>query len=764
MKNIKWELPAPRKAATAVLAAAILCAPVLPQGASAAETGESANFSASALTGSIPEGAKVSSASAAASVQKLFANLTPSLVTNVDYSAYYEAESSSNKTWRLTYTLSAREEQTVSVSVDAVSGEVVDAYLPDSKPANGAAELSREQASEQAERFLLRAMPDKKSGDFAAMDLPYEYGSSKLTPLFGRAGYSFSYGLKVNGVVSRSETAYVSIGSGGEVVGYSRSLNRLPYPSASPKVSADAALKKYTEDFGLKLAYVPVNPGVAQPTSYELGYIAEDRSAMPLDAATGEILDASSGLPYVSAADGKDALEAGGAESLLAPLKTEDAAQRQLEKLGLVPSGYKLGGQQTYTQDYPKKNSKVWVLDFNRTTKGSSGNINAQLSADNGQLYNYSIYSDKSGTGSVQPTEQSRSAALNWAGKLLPNARQWRLVSAPKAGDWSLAYGFQRFESGIPVVGDTASVTVDASGALTEFYYNEPSSSQSVTLPAPSSAKLTPEQARKAFLDNLKLDLYYTRFDRPAAAASSQSVSEIKLTYVPMLKTGGFLEAGTVLDANTGKWKTLYGGDIQASPSASAADIEDHAQEAALRELLDHGVLVPDEAGKVNPDTPLTRGEWTVMLARSLQPGFDSYYGYATGAKLFRDVDTNSPYQDAIAFLSAQGWLKPDQAADFNPESALTRDSLAPLLMQMLKYDKLASYYNSNVDLPGIGDADKIVHKGDAALAIKLGLLPAENGKFLPDRTISRADAALVLTRLAGLQGKTDSFMNWNSW
>lgn len=765
MKTIKPEFPATRKTAAAVLAAAMLCSPVLVTPVSAAENGESMNFTTSALTRAVPEGAKVSSAEAAAAVQKLFPTLTPAQVTAADYSAYYEADGSSIKAWRLTYVLSDRENANASVSVDAGSGIVTDAYLPTSAPGASDRELTAEQASGQAIAFLSRAMPERKASDFVKEDLSYAYNEgTSVTPLFGSPGYSFSYRIKVNGVPSQSETVFLSLGRAGDVTGYTRSLNRLPYPSAAPKQSAAQAEKIFDSEFALQLAYLPVNGRGAASSGYYLGYVPYDASLAPIDADSGKLLNPLTGLPYTESVSREGvALKAGSAPAPAA-LRTEEAARLRLEQLDLIPSGYKLTGQQTYTQDYPQKNTKVWVLDMNRTVKSNPGNINVQLNAQTGQVYNYDLYEQDAPTGeTVKPTAADQARAAAWASKLLPNAGEWRLVSAPKEGDWSLTYSFLRYESDIPVLGDTAVVTIDRAGMLTEFNASQPSESLAGEFPSAGSVKITAAEAEAEFLENVSPELYYSRFDRPSTEESQKEETEIRLTYLPMLKTGGQLNSFNVLDASDGTWKTLYGANSPQRPSAAAADISGHEHQAALEKMLDHAVLVADESGKANPDARLTRGEWADMLARAMQPDYSAYNAYA-GMSLFRDVSADSPYQAAIGFLVSQNWLRPDQSADYLPDTLLTRDEMAHVLMGVLHYDKLASYYNSAVDLPGIADAASISHKGDAALAMKLGLLPAVNGSFLPRQTVTKADAAVVLMKLADLQGKTDTFMNWNSW
>ncbi|WP_172199366.1 YcdB/YcdC domain-containing protein [Saccharibacillus qingshengii] len=763
MKTGKWEFASPRAATAAVLAAALLCAPAGGI-VSAAETGGAESFSSATLTKAIPEGAKVSSAAAAAAVQKLFPELTPARLAAADYSAYYASEADANKTWRLTYEFTGQENASASVSVDAVSGVLVDAYLPASGA--GDAKLKREEASERALAFVLKAMPGKSASDFAVeAGVPAYEGSGSVTPLFGSSNHTFSFRLKVNGVPSQSETVFVALSGGGEIVNYTRSINRLPYPSAVPTLSAAEARRAYEADFGLKLAYIPENGWGGIGSRYYLGYMPYDESAAPIDAASGKQLDTATGLPYANtvAREGEAIKSSNLSAAAMNPLKTEEAAQNRLTRLGLIPDGYKLSGQQTYTQDYPQKDTKVWVLDLNRTVQGETGNVNAQLNADTGQLYNYYRYEPNTSGGNVQPTAADKSHAVDWAAKLLPNAAQWRLVSVPSSSSWTLAYGFQRYEAGLPVVGDTAIVTVDKKGGLSEFYVSEPSASKVGAFPPAASAKLTAAEATAKFLEATELRLAYSRFDRPSDNAGQQPDAKMILTYLPVSASGADFGISTILDAADGTWKSLYGANAAQPDSPEASDFAGHANQAALEKMVEHGVLVPDAEGRVNPDTPLTRGEWADMLARAAQPDYPMYNG-DYGGDLFRDTNEDSPYRAAIGFLISQGWLTPDRTSDFKPEAGLTRDELAHLLMGVLNYDKLASFYNSTVELPGIADAAAIEHKGDAAIAIKLGLLPAVNGSFLPDRPVTKADAAVVLLKLTELQGKTDTFMNWNSW
>ncbi|MNO14756.1 hypothetical protein D3C76_44050 [compost metagenome] len=86
----------------------------------------------------------------------------------------------------------------------------------------------------------------------------------------------------------------------------------------------------------------------------------------------------------------------------------------------------------------------------------------------------------------------------------------------------------------------------------------------------------------------------------------------------------------------------------------------------------------------------------------------------------------------------------------------LTREQLAVLLTSIVKYDRLANFYGKDVLNPQFSDAEKITRPGEVAIAVRLGLLQGQNGKFNPQRPVTKAEAASILMRLVKLQGKTD--------
>lgn len=96
------------------------------------------------------------------------------------------------------------------------------------------------------------------------------------------------------------------------------------------------------------------------------------------------------------------------------------------------------------------------------------------------------------------------------------------------------------------------------------------------------------------------------------------------------------------------------------------------------------------------------------------------------------------------------------QRAALQPESKLSREQLAVLLASFLKYDKLSAFLGNDSVITGFSDNAAIQDKGAVALAVKLGLLQGENGKFNPQQIVTKAQAANVIMKLVELQGRTD--------
>ncbi|MNC33002.1 hypothetical protein D3C75_813830 [compost metagenome] len=64
------------------------------------------------------------------------------------------------------------------------------------------------------------------------------------------------------------------------------------------------------------------------------------------------------------------------------------------------------------------------------------------------------------------------------------------------------------------------------------------------------------------------------------------------------------------------------------------------------------------------------------------------------------------------------------------PDNKLSREQLAVLLASFLQYSKISVFLENDTAVSSFSDSASIKNKGAVALAVKLGLMQGDNGKF----------------------------------
>lgn len=164
-----------------------------------------------------------------------------------------------------------------------------------------------------------------------------------------------------------------------------------------------------------------------------------------------------------------------------------------------------------------------------------------------------------------------------------------------------------------------------------------------------------------------------------------------------------------------------------------------------VQRLMDDGVLDYGEDGNFEPSEPLTRGQAAALLAR------------ACGAEVaeevteppFLDVFSSTPYAKYINAGRRAGLLSGDGRGQFYPESTITRQEFAVLVMNAVhKYG-----LELPPEAPGVAfqDEDAIAPWAVDAVAEGAGYglwNGTGSGDFLPLAPIARAEGATILARL----------------
>lgn len=730
----------------------------------------------------VPEGAKISSKQASENILKLFPLLKKATISSARFDSPNSFPPPDYKAWDIGFQIvEGNHTMGFSATVHAGTGEVLSVHLPsellDKQSADSEVKLTKDEAEKQAEALLYKAIPGLKENDYAS--LGDQYQSTAQQSLFGRTEYRYGYQLKHEGLLSEAETIYISVDESGLVTGYSRSTTEAEYPSSKSAASEEKARQRFEEQFDVQLAYISNDRlSSLKGQQYYLGYMPKNSSMVPLEANTLEPINAMTGK-----AIGDDSIQLN--KSLKGSIAPFVAAKGQklnaqqaeniIKKNFDIPKGYKLEHSQLSKGEYGSPNNQVWSLSWSNRNANVSymfmRDISAQVDALTGQIYSYSLYqrvepgaaqekpADENETKSVTRT-QAEKLAINKVIALVPNASEEFRLSSVLEFEGARTFMFQRYMNGIAVMDDTVQVQVLKDGAINEFYTRIAATPEQ--LPRDTKPAISYEKAKSTYLEAFKLILAYSRYGGYAMSSGQVVPSGLNLVYQPTRNENSVTASYEVLDANTGEWKFLYGtGSVAANVEPS--DISGHVAEAALRNMTQHAVILADEQGRVFPDRVITKGDWFTYLARAVNPNMDMYYSGNGSGNLYADITPESPYYQAVRTLIDQRWLAgADPETKLNPEEEMTREELAVLLVRILRYEKLAGFYTLPSDLPNLADASAVNNKGAVSLSIKLGLLPSIEGRFMPARKVTVAEAAQVLERLAKLQGKTDTFMSGN--
>ena len=214
---------------------------------------------------------------------------------------------------------------------------------------------------------------------------------------------------------------------------------------------------------------------------------------------------------------------------------------------------------------------------------------------------------------------------------------------------------------------------------------------------------------------------------------------DAKLVYslVPKFNREPFL-----LDAQTGQWRNSETGEVISLDKVTVSDIDNHWAKNELQLMLDYQALDVKD-GKVNPDQTIQRGELVKMLVIAMNGGNGGIYYGAERKASFADVSNSSPYFAYVENAVDRGLL--DVGAEFNPEAAMNREEMAQLIVKALGYKSLTKFdgiFNGN-----FADAAKLKHVGDAAIVVGLNIMSLNDGQFVPQQEVTKAQAASAFYR-----------------
>ncbi|CAM3201896.1 S-layer-like y domain-containing protein [Paenibacillus lupini] len=725
----------------------------------AVASGEASSSTVGVLDESL---AKISKDEAVEKFRKLFPEFKDAEAVSVQLGNPNQYPPSNEMIWTIEWSVAVDNgTHGFSTSIDAITGDILTYYYPiDQEYAYYPAKVTKDEAEKIAKQFITVAAPSIKTDKLELLPTESNYPQA----LFGQVQYTFIYQMQVNGIPTSNSQIQVTVDGNGKINNYFGSSTNKNYPSPDTTLTAAEAGEKMKKNIKLQLAYIPNSDYYNSPlkaSDYRLGYISTSGTGL-IDANSGKYLDENGQAVDSLPEAGYSAISSTAAP--FQPHKGEELTKEEAVAVVATASGRKLSEEQGSISSN-RNGHKVWNISSGDPFGGEQ--IHAEVDAATGRLiqfFTYSYSSDGSSGDEAEKAAQSsiteseaKAKAQDLVTKLYPNASgDLKLIERPGnfsyGPDIAYTYLFQQFYKDKPIQPSTVQINLDGKGNLQQYY--------STTTPVDTlgkldslTAKVTEEEALKVYRDALSAELQYVTIGGNYVAGKLQE-QQVKLVYSPVIKDFEN-NISIFVNAISGKLEQQY--NFLGMPEEKGelpADAKKHWASKSLEIMFNYGVIKPESDGLIHPDQTVNTGDWVNILLASFGAG--QYYNTPEKQR-FADIPLDSEYANAVDYLVQRGFLQASPTQKLHPEQALTRGNLAVWLTKLLKYEKLSEFMANDTDVTKLKDAGQIKNKGAATIAIKLGLLTTDNGKFNPDAPVTKAQISTVLLRLATLQNKVDS-------
>jgi hypothetical protein len=658
--------------------------------------------------------------------------------------------------WMISWNKQSRPYGSINVSVDAETGEIIsiDMYNNDNAPATPL-KISYEKAVESAKKYIESLYPGKLK------EMQIDSNMKEYNKTYQNGTYMVRFYQLVNGIPFYENNISVQVDGNEKIRGFNYLWNNsFKFANTEGIMTEEKARQLFTSNIGLELYYQYASYSNSFSKQAQLVYAPKQVAnnsyiniVPPLyDAKTGDLLGV----------DGKAANQEPGITLPTGPvldkpveqptptkeLTKNEALKAVTDKLS-IPEHYVVENV-NYQDDYGSNGRKVWVFNWrNGDGSGPSEYIMAMVDAKTGELVRYyndnnRYYSNQENSSDFEvkvDMKQALQIAIDFVKGSAATKGDRLYATMPqeiKDGKWKKARTytiyFSRKENGLTVLGQGVSVNISAeTGAITSYSLDW----NNLTFPSKDQV-ISAEKAKEIYVKNTPTTFYHFLIPN-----GDQRGTETTLVYG---KNSNF-EIPKYLDAIDGKWRNFETGKEIGSDTV-ATDIKGHKAEKQLQSMIDLNIFDVVN-GKVQPDKVVTKAEAITFIMRAL--GERSVWINPSLNPPFTDVKMEDEFYPYLQRAIERDIIKVDSKT-FKPIKSITREEIAVLLVRSLGYEKLASY-------PGLfsvkyKDQTKIKEKGSVGLISGLGIFSSadKNGNFLPAKTMTRADLAIVLSKFLEIQ------------
>jgi len=173
-------------------------------------------------------------------------------------------------------------------------------------------------------------------------------------------------------------------------------------------------------------------------------------------------------------------------------------------------------------------------------------------------------------------------------------------------------------------------------------------------------------------------------------------------------------------------------------------DIASHWAKSEIEALATKEIILGKSENKFAPEDKVTRAEFAVLVARTLELELKAYEGK------FSDVPLSKEWAYAEVEAAARaGIINGSDDGTFNPDAEITREEIATIVVRAVNYADASLLKNLDTSKVFSDDANiSAFARLSVKQAFALGIITGRNGNaFAPQDQATRAEAAVMLYR-----------------
>jgi hypothetical protein len=233
-----------------------------------------------------------------------------------------------------------------------------------------------------------------------------------------------------------------------------------------------------------------------------------------------------------------------------------------------------------------------------------------------------------------------------------------------------------------------------------------------------------------------------------AASKTTLGENEYSLAYECTIQ--GLAPGTASVTATAGGFQAVCAVTVTGAGGSTFTDMNGNWAADQVQALVYRGVINDYPDGTFRPDQPVTRAEFTAMLAGLLKTGMIS-----PAKSDFKDVSAGDWFYDAVESAFQAGWVKGFDDGTFKPDAIMSREQVASMVANILAISKVPVVAESIDQYTDVKDSSGAWWYPDLVTVYSAGLIRGMTGAIMaPSADATRAQAAVIVYGLLQKLGK----------